>query len=377
MFSFFKDYFQYSRAERNGVIALLLLCFLVFLLPQIYPWFHKEKAVDFEEWDRLTAAWQADTISNAPTLRQAADSLFYFDPNTISPNDLRRLGLSKKVANTIENYRSKGGRFFKKEDLKKIYGLPDTTYHRLEGYILFEAANSPPPQVEQSSFSPPIEYFPFNPNTASIADLKRLGLGERVVRTLDKFRSKGGRFYKKESLSKIYGLSKRDYERLLPWIRLDDEEPDHTGSQQVALKARPESVSSRPAAPIDINAADVETWQSLRGIGPYFAQRIVKFRDALGGFYELQQVADTYQLPDSTYQAIRPFLKLSPIFRTLKINSATVDELARHPYLNRKQAGMIVNYRKQHGPFGGKADLRNLRGIPSEQLDKLTHYVAY
>ena len=65
--------------------------------------------------------------------------LFYFDPNTITTSDWKRLGLRDKTIKTIENYLSKGGHFYKPDDLQKIYGLHDDEYERLRPYIKIES----------------------------------------------------------------------------------------------------------------------------------------------------------------------------------------------------------------------------------------------
>ena len=371
MRQFFKDYFQYTRNERNGIILLLLLCFLLFLAPQFYPLFISQEAVDFSEWEQLVAQLETGERASKTELDLTKDSLFYFDPNTATALQWEQLGLPKKLARTILNYRSKGGQFFQKEDLKKIYGLPDSLYFRLVPYIQLSSkekriADKPIDQVES-----PAEPFPFNPNIASAEELGRLGLSEKVVRTILKFRAKGGRFYKKESLQKIYGLDASTYQRLAPFIDLQKGGPALVSSEATTATAKQQHVL------IDINTSTIDDWQQLYGIGPYYAQRIVKFREALGGFHQIEQVAETYNLPDSTFKLIRPHLQASPVFRKISVNIASIDELKKHPYLNYKQANLIISYRNQHGAFGDAAALLELKGISQEQLQKLLPYLDF
>ncbi|MEN0003129.1 MAG: helix-hairpin-helix domain-containing protein [Bacteroidota bacterium] len=184
-----------------------------------------------------------------------------------------------------------------------------------------------------------VRSFPFDPNQVSKTTLLELGLSPKCAQTLVNFRNKGGKFFAKADLKKIYGLADSTYQRLHPFIQLPPKRPKTT----FAAKRAPISV--------DINQATAEEWQQLRGIGPYFAKRIIRFRESLGGFYQIDQVADTYHLPDSTFVQIRPFLTHSPIFRKLNINELEKEELAKHPYLNKKQATIIVAYRAEHGPF--------------------------
>ncbi len=87
-------------------------------------------------------------------------------------------------------------------------------------------------------------------------------------------------------------------------------------------------------------------------IGEKRAQQLVKYREKLGGFLSVEQVAQMYNLPDSVFQKIRPMLVLeSREIRKINLNTASAAELATHPYFSKKQADLIVNYRQQHGPY--------------------------
>ena len=100
---------------------------------------------------------------------------------------------------------------------------------------------------------------------------------------------------------------------------------------------------------VDINKADTSAFISLPGIGNKLALRIVNFREKLGGFYSIDQIGETYGLPDSSFQKIKPFLKLeTSLLKKFNINSATKDEMKLHPYIKWNLANAIVEYRNQH-----------------------------
>ena len=128
---------------------------------------------------------------------------------------------------------------------------------------------------------------------------------------------------------------------------------------------------------VDINRATVEEWTTLPGIGNYRAERIVAFRDQLGGFVSVEQVATVYGLPDSTYRAVAARLTPSPLLRQLRINRASVAKLAGHPYLSRTDAAVIVRYRDNHGPFADIEDLSRVRALDRETLERLTPYLNF
>src|SRR6185503_6381802 len=157
------------------------------------------------------------------------------------------------------------------------------------------------------------ELFYFDPNTISSADWKRLGLRDKTIQTIEKYLSKGGHFYKTEDLQKVYGLHKDEYERLLPHVKIESKTLA-SSEQFVSPKPGNETQLSKSYtakyAAIDINTADTSALISLPGIGNKLASRIVNFRDKLGGFYSIEQVGETYGLPDSTFQKIKQWLRL-------------------------------------------------------------------
>ena len=128
---------------------------------------------------------------------------------------------------------------------------------------------------------------------------------------------------------------------------------------------------------IDVNTAEAEEWQLLSGIGPTYARLIVEYRTNLGGFLDIEQVRSVYGLPDSTFQKIRPQLTFSPVeIRQLSINTATSNELKKHPFLKWRQAQIIVNYRENHGDFEQVEDLKKIKAFDAAFVEKLKPYLT-
>lgn len=142
------------------------------------------------------------------------------------------------------------------------------------------------------------ELFYFDPNTASQSDWQRLGLSEKTIHTILNYVSKGGKFRKPEDLLKIYSLKEADAQRLFPYVRIAGSEERKNDSHEEGVAAKFEKKISI----IDINTADTNLLKSLPGIGSKLAQRIINFREKLGGFNTVSQVAETYGLPDSTFK---------------------------------------------------------------------------
>src|SRR5688572_156375 len=213
-----------------------------------------------------------------------------------------------------------------------------------------------------------VTLFEFDPNTLDAKGWKKLGLSTRMIRTIQNYVSKGGRFRKPADLQKIYGFSKEDYERLESYIRIPViEEPKFEYVKGKKAKAAP--------LEIDINTADTTAWIALPGIGSKLANRIVHFREKLGGFYTVEQVGETYGLPDSTFQLIKPRLICAPgAIQQININTADVNSLKQHPYIKWPVANAIVQYRQQHGDYRSVEDLQQIAIMTPELYQKIAGY---
>ncbi|MCF8238437.1 MAG: helix-hairpin-helix domain-containing protein [Saprospiraceae bacterium] len=193
----------------------------------------------------------------------------------------------------------------------------------------------------------------FDPNLASLEVMIASGLPRRVAHTILNYREKGGRFYKKEDLLKIYVMTDSVYRLVEPWV---DIPPPPKAPER-----------SRPRDLIDINAADIEEWTWLPGIGKGYAGRICRFRSALGGFVSVDQVGETFGLPDTVFHRIRPMLTLNTPVDGIEINQWTAEALAGHPYIRAKEARILVNYRRQHGPYRDVEGIRISKAIADTQ----------
>jgi competence protein ComEA len=169
----------------------------------------------------------------------------------------------------------------------------------------------------------PEEFF-FDPNRATVSELRRLGLSTGITRTLLSYRKHGGRFYRKEDLKKIYGLDPQLYARLAPLVKIAAPQP-------------PTSIrSASDLTTVNINAGDSSDFEKLPGIGPVLARRIVRYRVLLGGFYATVQLKEVYGITDSLYTALIPRLTTdTTLLARINVNTATEKELARHPYIGK------------------------------------------
>lgn len=221
----------------------------------------------------------------------------------------------------------------------------------------------------------------FDPNTADAQTLAALGLSSRAISNIINYREKGGRFSKPEDLAKMYAIKPHQIKELLPYVRIEPvymaakptETMDLTGKNRETGFA---TVKKPLPVAVDINLSDSLEWQLLPGIGAKRAAAILKYREKLGGFVNVEQVGETYGLPDSVFQKIKGSLSLQPGEITrIPINGATESELKAHPYIGWQWAKIIVAYRNQHGPFQSVDDLMKIHIIKKEWLDRVRPYL--
>jgi competence ComEA-like helix-hairpin-helix protein len=217
------------------------------------------------------------------------------------------------------------------------------------------------------------ELFQFDPNTLSVEGWQKLGLSEKTSKTIDKYRNKGGKFYKPEDIKKIWGMSEGFYERVKDYIVIAAAQ---TNYQQNNFEKPTYTKPEKKIVVVNINEADTSALIALPGIGSKLAVRIVNFRDKLGGFYSVDQVRETYGLPDSTFQKIKTSMQLGGSVKKLNINTATKDELKTHPYIKWNLANAIVEYRNQHGGFKSLDDLKNIAIIDEATFERIAHYLS-
>lgn len=310
------DYFTFSKKERIGVIVLLILIGLVWILPVLF-----KKSTSIEPFVQLEAA--------------VSDSHQVVVPN-------------KSATLTREN-------------------------------------------VNIAAIKP----FLFDPNTIDDNGWLALGLQPKTIATIQHYKEKGGHFRKPDDIRRIYGIRNDLANLLVPFVRILSE--NHVQRQphnkfisfdnrkiykdtiRFSNKSIPYSrkYERSKLESIDINIADSMAFVSLPGIGPTLAQRIMRFRDNLGGFYSLNQLLEVYGIKDSVYQLIQPRLTCTVNVQKILINQADFNALNKHPYISYQEAKAIVNFRMQHSYFKQPADLLQLVLLNEQWLQKVNPYLSF
>ena len=227
------------------------------------------------------------------------------------------------------------------------------------------------------------ELFPFDPNTADSTQLLKLGLQSWQVRSIYRFRAKGGIFREKTDFARLYGLTKKQYEVLAPYIIIgEDYRPasdyygNSRGGKERGYQNSPykNGAKLRPGQHVIVNSADTTELMKIPGIGSYYAKSITRYREQLGGFASINQLKEIDGLPEEALS----FIKITPgEVRKLNINSLSLNQLRRHPYLNFYQAKEICDYRRLRGPFKSLEELKLLKNFPSAEIERLKPYIIF
>lgn len=223
-------------------------------------------------------------------------------------------------------------------------GAPASTTHKYADTVRRAAAHSPVVnRVRERSRK--AESFRFNPNTATVEELVRLGFSDKQAASIDNYRKKGGRFRRKEDFAKSFVVSDEIYRRLESFIDI-------------------------PLT--DINRADSAAFDALPGIGPYFAAKMVEQRRRLCGYSNPEQLLDIYNFGEDRYSKLKDLVCCSPP-RPYPLWSLPADSLRLHPYIGGwAEARGIVRFRENSPPDSLSAEALGRAGVlPADRAERL------
>jgi competence protein ComEA len=306
MKSVFKSYFYFSRGEKTGIILFISVILILFFIPAYMNYIRKPIIADFAQYNREIKAFesvlQADSMHNnkrnyVPDFerpdrsdRETRLHPVTFDPNILSADKWTAMGLSDKQVKIILNYRNKGGKFFQKEDLRKIYGISESEYDILAPFIV----------------------------------ISKPAYRNDIVQG----KSPGGKF--------------ADFKKTI----------------------------------IELNNADSIDLLEIRGVGPAFAHRILRYRNKLGGFYKKEQLLEVYGMDSTRFIQVSDYcsVKAGAILK-INMNTASVADFKKHPYFDYYLAKSIVDYRIIHGPYSSVEQLRYTPLIYNDLYNRISPYL--
>jgi len=275
-----KNYFQFNKKERNGILLLSCLLLLLILFYQFSHLLKQESRTDFSSFEKALAELEYE---QEPTIEKQKDSLFYFNPNTLDDKGWLALGLPSTKLSVVRNFQKSGAIFKTKTDLKHCFAITDEFYKKVEIYISI---------------------------------------------------------------------------------------PEITKTETPSIKTK------KTKRIIELNQADSLQLISINGVGPFYAKQILKYRKELGGFRNYAQITEIWGLENLEIQKLKQQTSIDTLhIRKVNVNTIELEQLKLHPYLNYKQAKMILNYRKQHGDFKQVKDIRKIKPISPELFRKIAPYL--
>jgi competence protein ComEA len=268
---FINNYFGFNKQQRNGLLVLIIISFVLLLVRIAYPYFIVPDKI---------------IIQNLPLIEYRLDSSF--------EKSHRYLTISYS--------------FNKKADT----------------------------------------LFVFNPNTVSLQQLIKLGFTEKTAQTLLKFRGRGFVFKQKEDLKKVYGISNNFYATLEPYILIDSVKNERTKTQFAQTNLSPLIQKNKSYSTVELNAADSLALIAIKGIGPTFAKRILKYRSILGGYASIEQLKEVYGFTDELYEQVKSSFTLNTsLLKKININTDDFKTINKHPYLSYEITKVIFDWRRK------------------------------
>jgi competence protein ComEA len=286
--SFVKSYFYFSRAERKGIIALVILLLLVVAAVYNIIYARKKLVAKVEILAAAIPAFKHTDIQDSPAKPYPK---FTFDPNTATSAELKQLGFSEKNISTLRKYLDKGGRFRKASDLEKMYGLDPLFVSELMPYIIIPGKDGSPAvsRLDTNYTKRRFSTVPLELNGADTLDLNALyRIGPSMARRIVEYRTRLGGFLALEQLNEIWGFDEDILYDLRGRIWVD------------ASKATIYEVNT-------VTADELKTH-------PYFKYRlanaIVNYRHHHGPYRELADLKKIVIVNDSIYANITRYLRI-------------------------------------------------------------------
>jgi DNA uptake protein ComE-like DNA-binding protein len=370
----FRNFFHYSKSERNGTIVLLVLLFVLLLIYfGVNYWPHSSSGIDDKTKQEIQAfvdGLSYDAVEeNAP-----ADSLFVFNPNQIGVEEWQLLGFSEKQALSIEKYKAKGKVFKCKWEISSLYVVSEEKFQELLPFIDLPDCNNYSEKLPKKN----IDYYVSQSCVV-------IFLADSIAPMYSSFTEFDTVYYNKYQGKYSYYLkgfeTKKAAENKLkelvyPKAKVMEIDFCNKLYPIVKKKEGPISITS-VKKPINLNTVDSLELISFKGIGPVTASRILNYRKKLGGYIANSQLKEVYGVNEDWYIKFKDefFCNTGDIVR-ININKASIDELKNHPYIDHKVANSIFWMRQNHGLYKNIEDIMKSDLINEELFSKIAPYIS-
>lgn len=347
-----KDYFSFTRKEQYGILSLMILILLLIAFRLIAPLLLTP--IDPSEMvEDVTSIIYLD--DEKVSAIESSIAFEVFDPNTVNYDQLVSFGINDRVANNWQKFIKSGGRFYHAEDVKKIYGLSDSSYLKLRPFI--EIA-----ETEEMMYGRNLKHqnkiIQIDLNRADTAFLVSLGWSSSLMDSIFAY-SRSHWFPKKIELSYLKSWNIDSFMMVRPTLMV---------KKNNTIKNYPD---------VGINSADTSLWTVLPGIGPVISRRIVEYKNRLGGFVSKRQLMEVYGFSPILYEEIASYIKVDSIpIRKININKASVHQMRNHPYMDFYKAKAIFDARMGNGDFLSVEEVKGLEEFEHGDWEQIKFYLS-
>lgn len=342
---------MFSKQNIRGIIYVMAIIVVIALV--VY-FARPRKALTLREQSATT------------TTTEQRDTLFFFDPNTVTYDELLLLGFDKRTAVGIIKYRTAGKVFGIAEEFALCYGVTDSMFSRVRPYIKIGKKFATRPAnhnantirtTRPSRFSPrPFEKFRID--TVGVEYLRLIGFSTRQAEALIEYRKRGGGIFSMNELRDCYAVSEEMADSLSRFVILSERNP-HDGL-------------------IEINSADSATLRQVRGIGAKTVVAVLQYRKLLGGFVRKEQIAELKCVTKENFLRISEQIycdscKISKI----DINFAPAYDFEHHPYMTRRSVKLITETRESKGGWNSIEEMIEANIFTEEQARAIAPYLLF
>lgn len=207
----------------------------------------------------------------------------------------------------------------------------------------------------------------FDPNIYNVHDWVALGLSRRQADVVVKFAASG--LNSNKELKKIFVIPDELYNLIkdstvYPANKFEDKEPVKKSYDKYEVPV------------LDINTASLEELEQLPEIGPFYAKKIIEYRNELGGYNQTSQLMEMWKFDVHKFHKLKDYVNVGEgVKKRININEASVDELKAHPYIDYSVANSIVKLRAQKDGFKSVDDILESKLIEYPLFDDIKHYI--
>lgn len=372
MDSKWRDLILLYQQERKAFLYFAILIGLIVVAKITIPYWYPHKTYSIEELEQMVEVVYRDSVTSK---KQLPTYSALVDVNTDSIQHWTHLGFSPKQSKVIVGYKNSIGGFNSVNQLLDVFVVDSTKFKSIKRNLIVSIpAKGLPEDIlskDKSTEANKIELSlkPFDPNTITAEAMYHMGFSKIQANNVINYRSKVAKFKNEVDFKKLYAFSETEMDIILPYVVIKEVEKPINGEQHNKI----ESIQQ----PLNINTCDSIQLIALKGIGPFYAKQILKYRDKLGGYVSVKQLFEVPKMRRENIEVNLQYLFVADGFvpKQLDLNHAQFKQFTAHPYFEYYYTKKIFDYKNKHGNFTSLRDLKKVGFVESDYIDKVSPYL--